>query len=288
MLAYRLAGMNWFDALAHSFSTVALGGFSTHDVSMGYFISTPAVEMVAIVFMFLSAINFSLHFMAWRHRSLLGYFRDSEFRAYLSILLVVGAITSVYLYHQGVFDTPGQTLISSIFQTVSIGTTTGFTTQRYHLWPGFLPALLLFTSFIGGCTGSTAGGIKVIRFVMLLKQGRREVLRVIHPHAVVPIKLGTQPVSNRILDTVWGFFAAYMGLFSIMLLLLMFDGMDQISAFSAVAACMNNLGPGLGEVAHNYAGISDFAKGLLSFAMLLNRIEIFTLLVLLTPAFWRT
>jgi len=288
MLAYWAAGMEPFDALAHAFSTVAIGGYSTHDASMGYFINTPMVEVVAIVFMFLSGINFSLHFLAWRRRSLWGYLADAEFRAYLAILVTVGVITSVYLYHQGVFDTPGQTLINSIFQTVSIGTTTGFTTHQYHLWPGFLPVLLLFTSFIGGCAGSTGGGMKVIRFVMLLKQGRREVMRVIHPHAVVPIKLGGHPVSNRVLDAVWGFFAAYVGLFSIMLLLLMFDGLDQVTAFSAVAACMNNLGPGLGEVGTNYAGISDFAKGLLSFAMLLGRLEIFTLLVLLTPAFWRS
>ena len=286
-LAYWLAGMDLFDAIAHSFSTVAIGGYSTHDASMGYFIDKPQIEIVAIFFMFFSGINFTLHFTAWRHRSIAGYFLDAEFKAYVSILLIVGIVSTAYLFYQGVFDSARQTLITGLFQTVSIGTTTGFTTHQYHLWPGFLPVLLLFTSFIGACAGSTGGGMKVIRLVMLLKQGRREIMRLIHPNAVIPIKLGNKPVSNQILDAVWGFFAAYVALFSLMLLLLLFDGLDQVTAFSAVAACMNNLGPGLGDVGANYAGLSDFAKGVLSFAMLLGRLEIFSLLVLLTPAFWR-
>ncbi len=286
-LAYWAAGMNLFDAISHSFSTVAIGGYSTHDASMGYFIDMPMVEVVAIVFMFLSAINFSLHFTAWRRRSIRGYLVDTEFKAYVTILVVVAIISTSYLYVQGQFETTQQTIISSLFQTVSIGTTTGFTTHEYHLWPGFLPVLLLFTSFIGGCAGSTGGGMKVIRFVLLLKQGRREVMRVIHPNAVIPIKVGGKPVPNKILDAVWGFFAAYVGIFSITMLLLMFDGLDQVTAFSAVAACMNNLGPGLGDVGSNYTSLSDSAKAILSFSMLMGRLEIFTLLVLLTPAFWR-
>ncbi len=288
VLGYWLAGMTPFDALAHAFSTVSSGGFSTHDANLGYFSATPMVGITATVFMFLTGINFSLHFVAWRRRSLWGYFADPEFRAYLAILFTVILVTGAYLDYQGVFDTPGQTLANSLFQTVSIATTTGFTTPAYHHWPGFPAALLLFTSFIGASAGSTGGGMKVIRFVLLLKQGWREVMRVIHPHAVTPLKFGNHPVSPRVLDAVWGFFAAYVGLFSAILLLLMYDGMDQISAFSAVAACMNNLGPGLAAVAHDYAGLSDIAKGLLGFAMLIGRLEIFTLLVLLSPAFWRS
>ncbi len=286
-LAYWIAGMNLFDAIAHSFSTVAIGGYSTHDASMGYFIDKPLIEIVAIIFMFISGINFTLHFTAWRHRSISGYFQDTEFKAYAMILLIVEIVSTAYLFYQGVFDSAMQTIITGLFQTVSIGTTTGFTTHQYHLWPGFLPVLLLFSSFIGACAGSTGGGMKVIRLVMLLKQGRREIMRLIHPNAVIPIKLGNKPVSNRILDSVWGFFAAYVALFSLMLLALLYDGLDQVTAFSAVAACMNNLGPGLGEVGANYANISDFAKGVLTFAMVLGRLEIFSLLVLLTPAFWR-
>jgi trk system potassium uptake protein TrkH len=286
-LAYWLAGMDLFDAISHSFSTIAIGGYSTHDASMGYFIDKPLIEIVAIIFMFISGINFTLHFSAWRHRSIGGYFRDAEFKAYATILLIIAIASTAYLYYQGVFDSHRQTLITGLFQTVSIGTTTGFTTHQYHLWPGFLPVLLLFSSFIGACAGSTGGGMKVIRLVMLLKQGRREIMRLIHPNAVIPIKLGNKPVSSQILDAVWGFFAAYVALFSLMLLALLLDGLDQVTAFSAVAACMNNLGPGLGDVGDNYANLSNFAKGVLSFAMLLGRLEIFSLLVLLTPAFWR-
>jgi len=286
-VAYWLAGMNLFDAIGHSFSTIAIGGYSTHDESMGYFNLTPMVEVVAIVFMFISAINFSLHFSAWRFRSLRNYWRDAEFKTYVSVLLIIGTITTSYLWYKGTFNGTDTTVLNSIFHTVSIGTTAGFTTRAYDLWPGFVPVLLLFSSFIGGCAGSTGGGMKVIRFIMLLKQGWREVMRVIHPNAVIPIKLGNKPVSNKILDAVWGFFAAYVAFFSIMLLLLMMDGLDQITAFSAVAACMNNLGPGLGDVASNYGDISTFSKSVLCLAMLLGRLEIFTLLVLLTPAFWR-
>ena len=286
-LAYWLAGMTPFDAISHSFSTVAIGGFSTHDASMGFFREQPLIEVVAIIFMLLSGINFALHFLAWRERSPRPYFQDEEFRTYIKILLVVTIITSSYLYFSGTFNSAGKAIITGIFQVVSIGTTTGFTTHDYSLWPSFLPVMLLFTSFVGSCAGSTGGGMKVIRFLLLLKQGRREINRLVHPNAVIPIKMGNKPVSDRVIDSVWGFFAAYVALFSILLLLLMLNGLDQVTAFSAIAACMNNLGPGLGDVGLNYASLSDFAKWLLCFAMLMGRLEIFTLLVLLTPAFWR-
>ena len=287
ILAYWAAGMDLFDAIAHSFSTVAIGGFSTHDESMGYFFQQPLVEVVAIVFMLLSGVNFALHFVAWRSRSIAGYLQDPEFRAYVFILLLVAVLTTSYLALTHSFPHVGHAVLHGVFQAVSIGTTTGFTTQDYSLWPGFLPVLLLFTSFIGGCAGSTGGGMKVIRFLLLLKQGLREVMRVIHPNAVIPIKIGRKPVSNKVVDAVWGFFAAYVGLFIFFMLLLMADGLDQVTAFSAVAASINNLGPGLGEVSTSYASISDFSKSVLALAMLMGRLEIFTLLVLLTPAFWR-
>ena len=286
-LAYWLAGMSLFDAVGHSFSTVAIGGFSTHDASMGYFQDKPVIEMIAIIFMLLSGANFALHFIAWRGRSPRTYLQDEEFRTYLKILFVVAVITSGYLYFSGTLREAGRALLGGVFQVVSIGTTTGFTTYDYSLWPSFLPVMLIFTSFIGGCAGSTGGGMKVIRFLLLLKQGLREITRLVHPNAVIPIKIGNKPLPERVIDSVWGFFAAYVALFSILLLLLMQTGLDQVTAFSAVAACMNNLGPGLGDVGLNYASISDFAKWLLCFAMLMGRLEIFTLLVLLTPAFWR-
>ncbi len=286
-LAYWIAGMDVFDAIAHSFSTVAIGGFSTHDASMGYFINNPAIEMVAIFFMFIAGVNFALHFVAWRSRNIIHYFADSEFKTYFAVLLIVALITSSYLYYMDIFIYPERALLHGVFQAVSIGTTTGFTTHDYYIWPSFLPVLLLFTSFIGACAGSTGGGMKVIRFLLLLKQGFREITRVIHPNAVVTIKVGNKPIPDNVIKSVWGFFAAYVATFSIILLMLMLAGLDQISAFSATAACINNLGPGLNEVGSNYASLNNAAKWILTFTMLLGRLEIFTLLVLLTPAFWR-
>ena len=286
-IAYWVAGMDLFDAISHSFATIAIGGFSTHDASMGYFNETPQIEAVAIVFMLLAGVNFALHFTTWRTRNPLNYFQDVEFRTYLGVLSVVALISSAYLYYMDVFLYPERAVLHGIFQAVSIGTTTGFTTQEYHNWPGFLPVLLLFTSFIGACAGSTGGGMKVIRFLLLLKQGMREVKRVIHPNAIIPIKVGGHALPDRVIESVWGFFSAYVAIFVIILLILMLTGLDQISAFSATAACLNNLGPGLYAVGLNYAGLEDVAKWVLCFAMLLGRLEIFTLLVLLSPAFWR-
>lgn len=286
-MAYWVAGMDPFDAISHAFATVAIGGFSTHDASMGYFQDQPLIEAVAILFMLLAGINFALHFAAWSRLSLAPYRGDSELRAYLLILGLVAVITSLFLYYHQTFTTPEQALLHGVFQAVSIGTTTGFTTSDYHNWPSFLPVLLLFASFIGGCAGSTGGGMKVIRFVLLFKQGVREIQRLIHPNAVIPIRIGGKRADSRVIEAVWGFFATYVAIFSLLMLLLMADGLDQITAFSAVAACINNLGPGLGEVGSNYATMSDFAKWLLSLAMLLGRLEIFTLLVLFTPTYWR-
>ena len=284
---YWLAGMSGFDALAHSFSTVAIGGFSTHDASLGFF-DNPAVEATAVVFMAISGVNFALHFTAWRSRSVRGYLRDSEFRAYVTLLVTVALATSAYLYLDGTFSNLPSALRFGVFQTVSISTTTGYTTAGYHTWPSFLPVLLLFASFAGGCAGSTGGGLKVIRVVLLIKQGMREIARLIHPNAQVPIKVGGAPTPYRVVDAVWGFFAIYVATFVIVMLALMASGLDQITAFSATAACMNNLGPGLGEVTAHYGGLASGAKWILCVAMLLGRLEIFALLVILSPSFWRS
>ncbi len=285
-VAYWAAGMNSFDAIGHAFSTVSIGGFSTHDASMGYFLS-PVIELVAVVFMLLAGMNFALHFVAWRSFSFKPYVLDPEVKAYFYVLLTAAVISSAYLYFTRTIPGLGNAVHHGVFQAVSIGTTAGFTTTEYFNWPGFLPVMLLFISFIGGCAGSTGGGMKVVRFLLLLRQGMREILRLIHPNAEIPIIVGNKAMPPRVLDAVWGFFAAYVATFSIMLLILMSTGLDQVTSFSAVAACMNNLGPGLGQVGANYAGISDLAKWVLMFAMLLGRLEIFTLVVILTPAFWR-
>jgi trk system potassium uptake protein TrkH len=283
--AYWLAGMSPFDAIGHSFSTVAIGGFSTHDASIGYYDSA-TVYAVAVLFMVISGANFSLHFVALRRRSLHPYWEDSEFRTYAGFLVVVSVITVSYLYLTHWYDLQ-QSLIHGIFQVVSIATTTGFTTAEYFAWPGFLPVLLLFMSFIGGCAGSTGGGMKVIRFLLLWKQGQREIVRLIHPSAQVPVKIGRTRLAEEVVSAVWGFFALYIASFAVIMLVLMATGLDQVTAFSAVAACINNLGPGLGEVGTNYADINDVSKWVLCFAMLLGRLELFTLVVLITPTFWR-
>ena len=283
---YWFAGMSLFDAVSHSFSTVSIGGFSTHDQSIGYF-NSGLINAIAVVFMVIAGINFTLHFISWRSLSLNTYRRDSEVKAFISVLLVLCVITCIYLGLQTSYGVSLDTLSHGIFQSVSIATTTGFTTTSYQDWPTFLPVLLIFASFMGACAGSTGGGLKVIRVLLLYKQGKREIKRLVHPNAIIPIKLGSKRVDESIINAVWGFFAAYVAVFALLLILLMATGLDQITAFSAVAACLNNLGPGLGEVGAHYTGINDMSKWLLCLAMLLGRLEIFTLLVLLTPTFWR-
>ena len=285
-LMYWLAGMSPFDAISHSFSTVSIGGFSTHDQSIGYF-DSELINAVAVVFMLIAGINFTLHFIGWRSMSLNTYRKDSEVKAFVGVLLGLCVISCVYLGLKATYDDTLGTISHGVFQSVSIATTTGFTTAAYQDWPTFLPVLLIFASFIGGCAGSTGGGLKVIRVVLLYKQGKREIRRLVHPNAIIQIKLAGKPVDESVINAVWGFFAAYVAVFALLLILLMATGLDQITAFSAVAACLNNLGPGLGEVGANYTGISDMSKWLLCLAMLLGRLEIFTLLVLLTPVFWR-
>ena len=285
-LMYWLAGMSPFDAISHSFSTVSIGGFSTHDQSIGYF-DSELINAVAVAFMLIAGLNFTLHFMAWRSLSLNTYRRDSEAKAFIGVVCGLCVISCAYLALKSTYaDTLG-TLSHGIFQSVSIATTTGFTTTTYQNWPTFLPVLLIFASFIGGCAGSTGGGLKVVRVVLLYKQGRREIRRLVHPHAIFRIKLGGKPVDEAVINAVWGFFASYVAVFALLLILLMASGLDQITAFSALAACLNNLGPGLGDVSANYTGINTMSKWLLCLAMLLGRLEIFTLLVLLTPTFWR-
>ena len=226
-LAYWLAGMTWFDAICHSFSTVAIGGFSTHDASIGYFDSA-AIEAVAIFFMVLAGLNFGLHF-----------------------------------------------------------TTTGFATADFTVWPSMAPYLIFFGAFAGACAGSTGGGMKIMRVMLICKQGLREIDRLIHPNAIFPIKLNRRPVPSNIIEAVWGFFSIYVIVFLFMHLMLVATGMDFITAFSAVGATINNLGPGLGDVAYHYGDIEVSAKLILCFAMMLGRLEIFTLLVLFSPMFWR-
>ncbi len=286
--AFWFAGMNAFDAICHAFSTIAIGGFSTHDASIGYF-NSPVINLICVFFLLISAINFSLHFAAFTRRglNLKVYVKDAEFKVLIAVQLVLTAVCFIVLFNSGIYDTAEDTLDHALFQAVSVSTTAGFGTESFHSWPLFLPMLLIFSSFIGGSGGSTAGGIKVIRMILLLLQGSRELKRLVHPRAIFAIRMGNVALPDRVVDAVWGFFSAYALVFLISMLSLLALGMDNVTAFSATAACLNNLGPGLGEVASNYADISDGAKWVLLITMLFGRLEVFTLLVLFTPAFWK-
>ncbi len=283
-LAYWISGMAIFDAICHAFSTIAIGGFSSYDASIGHFNSV-SIETVAIVFMVISGMNFSLHFIAWHNNSLKHYLHDPEWKTYLLFLFGLSLLISLALVENGTYPV-NEAFRKGIFEVVSIATTTGFTTADYANWPTFIPFLLLMSAFIGACAGSTGGGIKIIRMLLLYKQGSREIKRLIHPNAVIPIKLGRKPVGSRVIDAVWGFLAAYVLIFAVLMLVCMALGEDPITAYSAVGACLNNLGPGLGDATLNYSTLSDGTKYVLSFAMLLGRLELFTLLVVLSPSFW--
>lgn len=288
-MAFWLAGMTIFDAISHSFSTIAIGGFSTHDSSMGHF-DSPVINMITVVFLIIAGINFSLHFAAFSIKGFKpgSYFHDIELRAFLFVQIALVAICFFILLAKGVYDSPEVALDKALFQAVSISTTAGFTTTSFQDWPLFLPVLLVFSSFIGGCAGSTGGGMKVVRILLLYLQGMREMKRLVHPRAVYKIKLGKKVLPDRVIDAVWGFFSAYALVFVICMLALIATGMDELSAFSAVVATLNNLGPGLGQVAVHFGDVNDSAKWILVVAMLFGRLEVFTLLILFTPAFWRS
>ncbi len=286
-LAYWIAGMNWFDAICHAFSTIAIGGFSTYDASMGHF-NSPLINGICVVFLWIAALNFALHYAAATGRSLKGYFYDPEFKAFFMIQFTLIIVCFLTLVNFNWHDTAEASFDQAMFQAVSISTTAGFATADFANWPAFLPILLIFASFIGGCAGSTGGGLKVIRIFLLYLQGKREVERLIHPKAVYSVKLGDRAMPERVVEAVWGFFSAYAMIFVIIMVGLIATGMENITAFSATAATLNNLGPGLGEVAGTFSEVTDTGKWLLVLAMLFGRLEIFSLLVLFSPTFWRS
>ena len=285
--AYWLAGMNVFDAICHSFSTVAIGGFSNHDASLGYF-NSPMVNVVCTVFLLIAALNFSLHYAAVSSRSVKGYFNDPEFKAFFIIQVSLIGICFLVLTLSGYYSSAEQALDQAMIQAVSISTTAGFATTDFSVWPAFLPIMLIFSSFIGGCASSTGGGLKVVRVCLLFLQGKREVDRLIHPKAVYSVKFGDRAMPDRVVEAVWGFFSAYAVVFVVIMIGLIATGLDNLSAFTATAAMLNNLGPGLGSVAANYADVTDAGKWILVIAMVFGRLEVFSLLVLFSPTFWRS
>lgn len=280
---YFLAGMSAFDAIAHSLSTVSIGGFSTYDQSIGHF-NNGLIEAVCMVFMLLSALSFALHYAAFYMKRPLKYFYDPELRFFVSILLLIFASAMLINY---LSISEGATARELLFHTVSIVTTTGFTVGDTSQWNPSIGFLLLIGAFIGACSGSVGGGIKSWRVLIMINYAYINLKKMIHPSAVISLKIGTKNVENDVAASVWGFFSIYVISFMILLLGLVVSGLDFESSFSAIGACLNNLGPGLGLVAQTYEGVSPVGKGILAFAMILGRLEIFTLLVLFTPMFWK-
>ena len=287
-LAYRWAGMSWVDAFLHMCSTVSLGGFSSYDASFGHW-NSPLIEAVAIVFMLLSGVSLTLYFVAWRARSLAPLWRSVEARAFYLMLLGSIALIVAYLVVSGTYPDPLEALRHTAFHVVSIATTTGYASQDYAQWPLFAPMLIILLGCLATCAGSTGGGIKMIRLLILLAQARREMVRIVHPRAVNPVVIGGRTVSDATVQGVMAFMMVYGVTIVGLTMVLLFSGLDPVTAFTAVVACVNNIGPGLGEVgpAANFASLSDFQTWVCSVAMLLGRLELLSVLVLLTPSFWR-
>jgi trk system potassium uptake protein len=285
-VAYWLAGMSVFDSISHSFSTLATGGFSPHDDSIAFF-DSPVIEAITIVFMLIGGISFNAHFIAWRTFQLQRYGQDTQTVVFLAIVAVSTVVATLVLAVTRAYPSLLDALRYAAFEVVAVITTTGYTLADFSLWPLALPVLMIFLSFIGGCAGSTSGGIKVIRFIVLGKQAAVHIHKLIHPQAVRRIKVDGVVVSDTVVESVGGFFALYVAVFAVFMMLAMMDGMDQITAFGAVATSINNTGPGLGTVAITFSEVSPQSKIVFAFAMLIGRLEIFTFLVLLAPAFWR-
>ncbi|MCM2327702.1 MAG: potassium transporter [Lysobacter sp.] len=284
----HLAGMTWVDAVVHGFSTMGLGGFSSHDASFAYF-NSATIEAVTTFFMLAASLNFAIHFLALRRRSLGPYAEDTEARWVLVWLGASCAGIAVFLLAKGTYPDFWTALRYASFNVVSIASTTGFASVDFAQWPVFAPVWMIFLSSFVTSSGSTGGGIKIVRALVLLKQSFRELTRIIHPSAVQRIKLGTQVIENNVIFAVLAFMLMYGGTIITMTMLLLASGLDNITAVTAVIACINNMGPGLGQVgpSSNYQGLTDFQTWVCTATMLLGRLEMFPILVLFTPAFWR-
>ncbi len=288
ILSLKVAGMDWLDAVCHAFAAMALGGFSTHDASVGYYDSVP-IELVLIVFMLISAMNFGRHFIAWQQKSLATYATDAEAKAMLAIIGLSTVGLAGYVWYEGVYPGFWTSLRHVAFNLVSIATDCGFVSQDYAVWPVFAPMWILMLSCYCANTGSTGGGIKMFRSLVLYRQAARELMLLVHPQAIRPVKIGGQVVQNHIVFAVLAFVVLYFGVVVVLTFSLLVSGLDFVSAFSAIIACINNAGPGLGVVgpAGNYQGLTDLQTWVCALAMLLGRLEIFSFLVLFTPAYWR-
>jgi trk system potassium uptake protein TrkH len=287
-IAYKLAGMTWLDAVMHSFTTIGLGGFSSHDASFAHW-DSPQIEGIAILFMLIAGINFASHFLVWRERSLLPYRYDPEAGLFITTILISCFMLTIYLWNMGVYPDLFTSLRYASFNTVSVATTTGYSNTDYNLWPIFAPLWMLALCCFCSSSGSTGGGIKMIRAKLLFKQVFREMIVIMHPQAVTPVKLGNSVVSNQIVYAILAFLSIYLASIISLTLILASSGLDFVTSFSTVVACINNLGPGLNQVgpAATFEGLTDFQTWVCSFTMLLGRLELFTLLIVFIPAFWR-
>ena len=281
-LLYFFAGMSIFDSVAHSFSTIAIGGFSTYNDSIGHF-NSPIIEFVCIIFMLLAALNFILHFLAMKSGSIAIYFKDTEVRSFTFIIIIF--LSLIYVFH--LVNNSDIPLRHIIFQLISFITTSGFTSTSYESWPSFIVFTLLLVSFFGACAGSTGGGIKIIRIVLVLKLLKKGLLRTLHPTAQVPIKINDQAISDEVASNIYDFIVFYILSYMILSFLLLIFGNDIATSFSSVASCLNNLGPAVGDAVNSYSSLSTSSKYVLSFTMILGRLEIYTLLIILTPYFWK-
>jgi trk system potassium uptake protein len=288
IISLKLAGMDWFDAVCHAFAAMSLGGFSTHDASVGYFNSVP-IEVVLTVFQLLAAINFATHFVAIRKLSLRPYREDMEMRAFLALVLSSCVLSAYVLWNNGTYPDFATSLRHATFNLVTIATDCGFATQDFNQWPIFVPMWMLFLSCLSASSGSTGGGIRMIRTIILLKQTRLEFFKFIHPNAVKSLRIGDQIISHNIVTSVTGFIFLYFICIVILVFILLFTGLDFVTALSAIIACFNNAGPGLNQVgpATNYASLSDFQTMVCAFAMILGRVQIFSIVILFVPEFWR-
>jgi len=286
-LSYWLAGMTFFDAVSHSLSTVSTGGFSTHDDSLGFFHSS-YIDDIAVIFMMLGSINFGIHYAAISGRSMSIYLKDMESRYFIFFVVAMIAVVALSLWINGYNGKRGL-VETSMFEVVSIVTTTGFGIDDFSVWPVFLPFFLMMISFVGGCGGSTAGGVKVMRISMLVRLGYREILQLVHPRGQFSVRVGNTPIPDRTLQSILGFFSVYVTSFVVLVLLLIATAKtDQVTAFSAIATCINNTGPGLRDVALSFTSLNDSGKIISIIAMLLGRLEILSVLVLFHPEFWRS
>ncbi|STX27787.1 Trk system potassium uptake protein trkG [Legionella beliardensis] len=285
MLCYWATGMDWFDALGESFATVSTGGFSMHDASFAYYHSE-GIELIACFFMLLGGTNFALHFIAFRKKTLCHYWQDEEFRYYIAFLIAATLIITLSLVMYGFFRASHHTLIKSLFNVISLATTTGFLSEPFGYWPTFVPLLIILLALIGGCAASTSGGIKVIRALLLFKQSKREMARLVHPNAVFTIKFGKHALSESILQSMWGFISVFIALFWALVIVFMALGNDFTTSFSAIIATLANAGAGIGAISSNFAALNLPSKWVLIFAMLAGRLEIFSLLVLFSRNFW--